>query len=66
MSQIADTIETVRLAAKRVGFATLALEAGVPLTTVRSFAGRNWRHKNLETLEKLVEAAKRLQAEQAA
>lgn len=66
MSQIADTIKAVRLTADRVGFAKLALEAGVPLTTVRSFAGRNWSHKNLETLEKLAQAAQRLQADQAA
>lgn len=65
MSQISDTIQTIRLAAGRVGLAKLALEAGVPLTTVRSFAGRSWRHKNLETLEKLAEAAQRL-AKQAA
>lgn len=60
MTGIAHAIETIRTAAERVGLADLAREAGVPYTTVKSFADRGWSHKNLEVIEKLAGAADRL------
>lgn len=60
MSQIATTIDAVRQAAERDGLPRLALEAGVPYTTVKSFADRGWQNKSLAVFEKLADAAGRL------
>jgi precorrin-6B methylase 1 len=60
MSPISSTIQTVRQSAQKVGLGELAREAGVPYTTVKSFADRGWEHKNFEVLERLWCAAERL------
>ena len=63
MSEISATIARIRkVAGRKNGLADLAHEAGVPYTTVHSFAQRNWTHKNLEVIEKLAEAAARISA----
>jgi hypothetical protein len=66
MSEIAAAIESIKTAAERVGLANLAREAGVPYTTVKSFADRGWSHKNLDAIEKLATAADRLSPPKAA
>ena len=64
---IAAGIERIRSVAERKGgLAALAAEAGVPYTTVHSFAQRGFANKNLEVLEKLAEAAERIAARDAA
>jgi hypothetical protein len=60
MTKINQTIETIRQAANLHGVGVLAREAGVPYTTVKSFSDRNWSHKNLDLIDKLVGAAGRL------
>ncbi len=60
MSEIALVIANIRLAAKEVGLPRLAKEAGVPYTTLHSFAARGWSNEYLEAIEKLSAAAKRL------
>lgn len=60
MTEISTATDSIRQAAEAAGLPELAREAGVPYTTVRSFAERGWSHKNLETFEKLASAAKRI------
>lgn len=60
MSEIAQTIGRIRAVADLKGLAELASEAGVPYSTVHSFAKRGWSHKNLDVLEKLSAAADRM------
>lgn len=60
MSEIENVLSEIRLAAEAVGIPVLAAEAGVPLTTVRSYAERGWTHKNLAVIQSLSAAAKRL------
>jgi hypothetical protein len=62
MTEIADTIDNIRAVADDIGLAELAREAGVPYTTVKSFADRGWTHKNLDVIEKLGAAAHRRRA----
>jgi lambda repressor-like predicted transcriptional regulator len=62
MSDIANAIACIRRAADRSSVAELAREAGVPYTTVHSFADRKWSHKNLEVIQKLEKAAERINA----
>jgi hypothetical protein len=54
-------LKLVARIADRDGVKTLAREAGVPLTTVRSFRDRGWRLKSLPICEKLIAAAERLE-----
>jgi hypothetical protein len=63
MSPVAQAIVAVRQSADRVGLGELARVAGVPYTTVKSFADRGWENKNLEVLERLYAAAKALEGE---
>jgi len=60
MSEIENVLNEIRQAAEVVGIPALAQEAGVPLTTVRSYAERGWTHKNLAVIQSLSAAAKRL------
>jgi precorrin-6B methylase 1 len=63
MTEIAAAVERIRNVGRRKGgLALLAQESGVPYTTVHSFAQRDWSHKNLEVIEKLVAAAERIEA----
>lgn len=63
MTEITAAIERIRRVGDRKGgLADLAREADVPYTTVRSFSGRGWTHKNLAVIEKLAAAAERLEA----
>jgi hypothetical protein len=61
-----ETLETglqrVASVAKRIGVTELAREAGLPLSTVRSFRDRGWSPKSIATCEKLIAAAERLEA----
>lgn len=66
MTEISHTLEAVRKTAERVGLAEFARAADVPYTTVKSFSDRGWSHKNLEVLQKLADAASRLDAKDAA
>lgn len=63
MSDIATTIDRIRAAASQGGLVALAQEAGVPYSTVHSFAKRGWSNKNLDVLEKLSAAADRIAAQ---
>jgi len=60
MHCIDETIKTIRDTAERVGLTALALEAGVPYTTLQTFAKRGWSHKSLTVLVKLASASDRL------
>lgn len=60
-------LETIRrIAASEKGVVALARESGLPYTTLRSMAERDWTHKSVERLAKLSEAAQRLAANEAA
>lgn len=66
MTEIETALARVQaVAARKGGLAELAREADVPYTTVHSFSDRNWSHKNLEVIEKLVAAADRIAARDA-
>jgi len=62
MHQIATAaaMKRVGFVAQRVGITALAREAGLPLTTVRSFRDRGWVLKSLRNCEALIAAAERL------
>lgn len=60
MDAIELAIEDVRKAAEANGLAALARESGVPYTTVKSFADRDWGHKNLDVVRQLAAASRRL------
>lgn len=63
MTEIEAALQRIRTVADRKGgLAELAREADVPYTTVHSFSERDWSHKNLEVVEKLVAAADRIAA----
>lgn len=62
MDNIDATIKAVRDTADRVGLPALAREAGVPYTTLQTFAKRKWSHKSLDVLKKLSKASDRLAA----
>jgi precorrin-6B methylase 1 len=63
MTEIEAALQRIRTVADRKGgLAILAREADVPYTTVHSFSERDWSHKNLEVIEKLVAAADRIAA----
>lgn len=67
MTEIEAALQRIRTVADRKGgLADLAREADVPYTTVHSFSERDWQHKNLEVVEKLVAAADRIAARDAA
>jgi hypothetical protein len=65
MSVTLAGMERVARIAERVPLTTLAREAGVPVTTVRSFRDRGWVLKSLPTCEKLIAAAERLERDSA-
>jgi hypothetical protein len=56
----ADALAGVGLIADIVGVAALAREAGVPLSTVRSYRDRGWWVESFWIVEKLIDAAERL------
>ncbi len=60
MDPISETISTIRTAAETYGLAALARDADVPYTTVKSFADRDWSHKNLDVVRALGRSALRL------
>lgn len=66
MDQIGSAIQNVKAAAQTYGLSALAREADLPYTTVKSFADRDWSHKNLDTVRALIGAADRLSATKAA
>lgn len=64
---ICDPVQLLQtVAAGRGGVARLAREAGVAESTVRSLADRQWKSKPVETFDKLLDAARRIAAEQVA
>lgn len=66
MNEMERAIARIREMADRRGLAELSREAGVPYSTVHSFAQRAWSNKNLEVLQKLSAAAERLALRDAA
>lgn len=62
MDHVDEGMRRVAVVADRVGVTVLAREAGVPLSTVRSFRDRGWALKSLPNCEKLIAAADRLDA----
>lgn len=66
MTQLTDTITRVRTAAEQVGLREFARIADVPYTTLKSFADRGWSNKNVLVLQKLADAASKVEPESAA
>jgi hypothetical protein len=62
MENLDEGMRRVAAVAARVGPARLAREAGIPITTVRSFRDRDWELKSLPTCLKLIAAAERIDA----
>jgi hypothetical protein len=60
MQAITAELERVAAIAERVGIVVLAAEAGLPVSTVRSFQARGWSLQGLTTCAKLIAAADRL------
>lgn len=56
----ADALARVSLIADLVGVAALAREAGLPLSTVRSYRDRGWWVESFWNCEKLIDAAERI------
>lgn len=44
------------------GLAELAREAGVPYTTIKSFKDRGWANRSLDLVDRLSQAAQRIEA----
>jgi hypothetical protein len=61
MIDLRPTIEKIKEAADRVGLAAFAREAGVPYTTARDWALRDWEPKGIKHLDRFLEAADRLE-----
>lgn len=59
---LSDLISQVRWAVETVGYVRLAALAGVPCTTLRSFAERDWQNKSLEVFGALLAAAQSVAA----
>ena len=60
MQTFDDGMKRVGQVAEIVGVNELAREAGMPLSTVKSFRKRDWRVASLANCEKLIAAADRL------
>ena len=61
MQNVEEGMARVAAVAGRVGITELAREAGMPLSTVRSFRDRGWTLHSLPNCEKLIAAADRLE-----
>jgi hypothetical protein len=61
MQTVAERMARVGRIAERVGVYRLAQEAGLPLSTVRSYAARGWTQSYLPICDKLIAAAERLE-----
>ena len=61
MQSVAEGMERVAAVADRVGVNELAREAGMPLSTVKSFRKRGWSLQSLPNCEKLIAAADRIE-----
>ena len=61
MEAVIEGMKRVADIAERVGVVRLAREAGLPLSTVRSFRDRGWSLKSFPNCEKLIAAAERLE-----
>lgn len=61
MISVSERLARVGRVADRVGVTRLAREAGVPLSTVRSYADRGWTQNGLPICDKLIAAAERLE-----
>lgn len=67
MTDFATTIERLRaISSVRGGMAELHKKSGVPVSTIVSFAKRDWTHKNIATIVRLAEAVEKIDAEQKA
>jgi hypothetical protein len=62
MQTVEEGMARVAAVAERVSVTELAREAGLPVSTVRSFRDRGWCLKSLPNCEKLIAAAERLEA----
>jgi hypothetical protein len=65
MPTIDEGLRRVAEIAEVVGVTELAREAGLPLSTVRSFRDRGWALKSIPNCEKLIAAAERLERSRA-
>ena len=63
MPTIDEGLTRVAVIAELVGVTELAREAGLPLSTVRSFRDRGWAAKTLPACDALIAAAARLEAD---
>ena len=61
MQTVTEGMARVARVADQVGLKAFAREAGVPVSTVRSYRDRGWDQQHLHTYEKLVAAAERLE-----
>jgi hypothetical protein len=66
MHEIAEGMARVAVVADRVGVRALAREAGLPLSTVRSYRDRGWTAESLLRCEMLIAAAERLSSQTSA
>jgi hypothetical protein len=58
---VVERMALVQRIASEVGVVELAREAGLPKSTVRSYAKRGWTNKYLPICDKLIAAAERLE-----
>lgn len=61
MQTVVERMARVGQMAERVGIRALALAAGLPYSTVRSYADRGWGQKYLPVCDALIAAAERLE-----
>jgi hypothetical protein len=65
MSDLQSGLQRVRTIGDQPGgIARLAEESGLPYSSVHSFARRGWRHRSLDFLVRLSQAAERITARQ--
>lgn len=60
MDAIDECKSNVRKAAETFGLPALSRESGVPYTTVKSYADRDWSHKGLDVFSALARASGRM------
>lgn len=61
MTDFSTTLERLRaISSIRGGKSELHRKSGVPMSTIQSFAKRDWTHKNIETIVRLAEAVEKI------
>lgn len=64
MNPISQTVADIANLHKEVGTAELARLTGLPYMTIKDAAARNFRHRSVEVLETLADAAAKKRARQ--